>query len=69
MPTSTDDYRETPYTEWLTANTTVWAWGAFDYPDMTVFAPLGTLGERRDFMAKQLYADIIRDRIEKGTLS
>jgi hypothetical protein len=55
-----DTYRVSPYTEWLTANTTAWAWGAFDYPDMTVFAPLGTLGERRDLIANQLYAEIER---------
>lgn len=55
-----DTYRETPYTEWLTANTTIWKWGAFEYPDMTIFAPLGTLGERRSLMA-----DVIRAELEK----
>jgi hypothetical protein len=54
----TDDYRESPYTKWLTANTPVWAWGAFAYPDMTIFAPLGTLGERRSLVADQLRAEI-----------
>jgi hypothetical protein len=56
-----DTYRVSGYTEWLTANTPIWAWGAFDYPDMTIFAPLGTLGERRDLVATQ-----IRAEIEKG---
>lgn len=56
-----DTYRETPYTEWLTAHTPVWAWGAFTYPDMSVFAPLGTLGERRDFVANQVHAQIERE--------
>ena len=55
----TDDYRESSYTEWLTAHTTVWKWGAFTYPDMSIFAPLGTLGERRS-----LVADIIRAQWE-----
>jgi hypothetical protein len=56
-----DTYRETPYTEWLTAHTTVWAWGAFAYPNVTVFAPLGTLGERRSLVADQIHS-----AIEKG---
>lgn len=54
----TDEYRASGYTEWLTANTTIWAWGAFEYPDMTVFAPLGTLGERRSLIADQIRAEI-----------
>lgn len=59
-----DTYRVSDYTEWLTEHTTVWAWGAFAYPDMTIFAPLGTLGERRD-----LVAGIIRRKIAEGALS
>lgn len=54
-----DTYRESPYTEHLTTNTTVWKWGAFAYPDMTIFAPLGTLGERRDLIADMLRAKIL----------
>jgi len=57
-----DTYRESPYTEWLTANTTVWRWGAFTYPDMTVFAPLGTLGERRDLIAQRVYREVRKQR-------
>lgn len=61
MCLDTDDYRESPYTAWLTDNTPVWKWGAFAYPDMSIIAPLGTLGERRS-----LVADQIRAEIEKG---
>lgn len=53
-----DTYIESPYTEHLTANTTIWAWGAFAYPEMTVFAPVGTLGERRDLVAEIVYREI-----------
>lgn len=55
-----DPYRETPYTRHLTDNTTVWAWGAFEFPTMTVFAPLGTLGERRSFVADQVHAEMLK---------
>lgn len=55
-----DTYRESPYTEHLTSNTPIWKWGAFEYEDMSVFAPLGTLGERRDLIATRVHAEIHR---------
>ena len=53
-----DSYRETPYTEWLTAHTSIWKWGAFAYPEMSVFAPLGTLGEKRGLVAARVYSEL-----------
>lgn len=53
-----DSYRESPYTQWLTDHTPVWAWGAFTYPNVSVFAPLGTLGERRDLVAGIIYREL-----------
>lgn len=53
-----DTYRVSAYTRHLTDNTPVWQWGAFEFGDMSLFAPVGTLGERRDFVATQLYAQI-----------
>jgi hypothetical protein len=58
MRLDSDDYRESPYTRYLTDNTSVWVWGAFDYADMSIVAPLGTLGEHRSLVADQIRAEI-----------
>lgn len=50
---------ESVYARYLTDNTTVWLWGAFTFPSMTVFAPVGSLGEPRDFIANSLHETIL----------
>lgn len=54
MPKDEMPYRTDGYAAWLTDHTTVWQWGAFTFKRFTVFAPVGTLGEPRDFMARGL---------------
>ena len=57
MPTEEMTYRTDGYAKWLTDNTPVWQWGAFTFETFTLFTPVGTLGEPRDFIAKH-YAEL-----------
>jgi hypothetical protein len=55
--------RETPYTRHLTDRTRVWKWAAFDYRDFSIIAPVGTLGQPREFIADEAAAEIWAARI------
>lgn len=52
MPTEEMPYRTDGYAAWLTDHTAIWQWGAFTFEHFTLFTPVGTLGEPRDFIAK-----------------
>lgn len=54
------DYKVSPYTRWL-SDRTPWHWGAFGYPEMAVFAPVGILanGETHSRHADEFHDEIM----------